>query len=451
MTVIELGEMGAAGPEPERRPDGPVLNPRAWRRWAAGGMALLCALVLAASARPEPPMVRQLWEITLGTDYQTTMREDGIFVHQRTGVGAPEIVVYDPSTGAVRWRREFGKVPTYLPMGAESGVVLASSDEQYLEVLLDDGTKGTAVYGGRTTALDSATGAELWSHSGEVQISMPGTVLLGERTADNNLSSLRLVRARDGSTVWQRATPGAHQATIEQDGPEARHIALSDRVGNVTVLRYADGAQLAQARLPWVRSLPNIDTGTYLATAGGLLLVGYQRSTSSEIAAYRIASLERIWSFDASVYAYPQECGPVICVESNNVTHGLDPRDGRSVWTLPGYSSAYRIAGDRLIASTNRPDRTDQVLIDPATGTRVSDVVRGWPLFTGPDRSVIYLLNHFYTPNSATSSVSRLDPRTGRSVRIGVVTDVDGHQCNLTGGRYLACEWGGRISVTTFG
>ena len=53
MTVIELGEVGAAGPEPERQPAGAEFNPRHWRRWASGGVVLLCLVVLAASGLDE--------------------------------------------------------------------------------------------------------------------------------------------------------------------------------------------------------------------------------------------------------------------------------------------------------------------------------------------------------------------------------------------------------------
>jgi outer membrane protein assembly factor BamB len=449
MTVIELGEVGAAGPEPEPRPAGPEFNPRSWRRWAAGLVGLLCLVLLGASGLPGPPMVHRVWETSLGSGYQLTVRADGVYVHQY-GAESPKLIAFDLATGAQRWSREFGDVLTYLPHGAESGLLLASGDEKSVEVEFDDGSTGTHIYGGTTTALDAADGRELWRRPGEVQTTTNGTVLLGERTAEGGLSSIRLVRARDGTVVWEQRTPGTQMVTVQEDRHQAERIVLSDHSGNLTVLRYADGALVKRGRVPWVRQQPSTAMESYVAIANGLVLVVLQQSTTSRIFAYRIDTLDRVWEETGTAYAYPNECGPLICLAETDGVHGLDPLTGRRQWSLPGYSGAWQVSENRLLATNHGAEAQDHILIDPATGEHIGEPVHGWVPSVTYGQDSLVLLNRLIGEGDPVDSVSRLDVETGRVVRTGQVTAFDAGRCSAVAG-YLACEWAGELTVTTFG
>ncbi|MFC7527686.1 PQQ-binding-like beta-propeller repeat protein [Actinoplanes sp. GCM10030250] len=449
MSVIELGEVGAAGQEPESHSAGPWFNPRLWRRWAAAGVVLLCVLVLGASGRPVPPLVHRVWDAELGISYQTTVREDGIFVYQLKVDGA-ELISYEPATGAVRWKRGLDGAPSYLAQGIEAGLLLISGDEEYAEIELEDGGQGTIVYAGATTAIDARTGEQLWKQPGEVQVTAPDTVLLGERTRTGDLSSIRVVRARDGSDVWKRTVAGAEQASVQQDGPRPSRIVTADAHGNVTVLRYDDGAIVTRRRLPWSPPRPSAGTFSYLTIANDLAIVVSQDNLESGITAYRIDNLQEVWQTRGTSYAFPQDCGPVLCLAENTAVYGIDPLTGRRLWNLPGRGSVVQVADNRLLASTAGPEPAHQVLLEPATGKPVGAGAPGSPLSSALGQEAIILVNRFYTAGASTSSVTRMDVQTGRLTRIGMAEDVDTGQCG-TSGHYLACDWSGRLVVTTFG
>ncbi|MEV6298446.1 PQQ-binding-like beta-propeller repeat protein [Actinoplanes sp. NPDC051861] len=449
MTVIELGEIGAAGPEPEHHSARSEFSPRSWRRWAASAVALSCVLLLGASGLPDPPTVRHVWEVRLGTEYQTTVRSDGVYVHQREGLETT-VTRYELATGDVLWKRKFGQYPSYLAQGTEAGLLLLSGDEKYVEVDLEDGAKATVVYDGTTTAIDADTGDELWRQPGEVQNTAADTVLLADRTKKGDLSAIRVVGARDGGTVWQRRVPGAEQLTIQLDGAQPVRVVASDPTGRVTVLRYSDGAVLAEKRIPWTRSRPNDGVFTYLTVANGLLMVVRQEAYASKLAAYRVDTMEEVWSIDAAPYSYPQDCGPVLCVSETSVVHGVDPSSGRRVWDLPGRGNVMLVAPDRLLASTSGPDTPHHILADPATGAPIGSGGPGQPMPSPYGVDAVYMTNRIFGEGAAISSVDRLDLRTGRMTRIGAADGIEAGQCG-TAGHYMGCDWGGRLVVTTFG
>ncbi|MBG0561884.1 outer membrane protein assembly factor BamB family protein [Actinoplanes aureus] len=447
MSVIELGDVSSAAPGPERRETGPEFDPRSWRRVAAAGVVILCLLVFAASGRPGAPMVRQVWQIRPPTDYAMTAREDGLFVSQRSDHGT-ELVAYDLATGAARWRLPTEGEPGHIIGGEEAGMLLIPGDEKLEDIRLDDDTLGVVAYGGSTTAVDSRAGYRLWRQTGEVLHEQSDTLLLGERNRNSDITSIRLIEARTGTTIWQRAVTGVRHVVVPLSAPG--RIVTADDLGNLTARRYDDGTVLAERRVPWIPSRPDSGLDMFLAEANGLLLATRNTREKSEITAYRLDALDQLWRIETSAYAWTQGCGPVLCVSESKALTALEPLTGRPVWRLPDYSGVIPVAEDRLLAATPGQEPEHQILVDPATGRQIGPGGAGWPLYGSVDDDSLLLLHRIIGTGTAYSGVSELDLKTGRIYRIGAIDGFDGPQCG-SAGRFMACDHAGRVVVTAFG
>ncbi|MEU4428448.1 PQQ-binding-like beta-propeller repeat protein [Actinoplanes sp. NPDC024001] len=442
MTVIELGDVSSDGPAPPDHRAGSGFSPGTWRRRAAGGVALLCALLLGASARPGTPMVHDVWETRLAADYALTMRQDGLYVHQRHR-DRGELVAYETATGRVRWTRPFDGTPTYMGEGEEAGILLVPGNEKMTEIVLEDGNPGLQLYGGSTTAIDSATGDRLWGLSGEVLDVRRDAVLLGDRTSGGDLSAIRLVRARTGTTVWQRAVAGTHQVVVHGDV-----IVIADADGDTTVLRHATGAVRDRHRLAWTPTRPSDGVETYLSKVNGLLLVNRNDPARAEIAAYRFDTLEQLWRTERSPYAYAQDCGLALCIAESAGVSAVEPLSGRQLWQIRDHSSVAAVTENRVLVSIEGPDQEQHLLVEPTTGRRIGAGGAGWTMSTADSDEGLLLIRR--VGEGTLSSVSHLDLESGRLVRIGAIDGADAPQC-YSAGRYLACDRAGRLVVTAFG
>ena len=449
MTVIELGDVGAPAPGPDGRETGPEFHPRSWRRPASLAVVLLCLLTFTASGRPGTPMVHEVWSIRPSGEFTPTVRADGVFVHQRTR-DETELVAYEPATGAVRWRRAFDGSPAYVGNGEEAGLLLIPADEKVANVRLDDGSPGVVTYGGTTTAVDARTGDLLWRGPGELLDARADTLLLGERARNGDLVSIRLLRSRTGTVVWRRAVDGVEQLVVPPWDPAPSRLVTADGTGHVTVLDYSDGAVLAERPLPWTRSRPSRGVDTYLGAANGLLVVTRNQPERSAVAAYRLDSLDELWQTGARAYPYVQDCGPLLCIAQAAGLVAVEPLTGRQVWRLPGYSGATLVAEDRLLASGPGPEPAEQALLEPATGRRIGTGGAGWPTASPFGAESLVLMHRVFEGERVYSTVSHLDVRTGRLVRIGAIDGVDVPQCS-SAGRYMACDQSGRLVITAFG
>ncbi|WP_328461870.1 PQQ-binding-like beta-propeller repeat protein [Actinoplanes sp. NBC_00393] len=450
MTVIELGDVGAAAPDPEEREKHPEFNPRTWRRVAAIGVTLLCLLVLGASGLPGPPTVREVWSVRPNAGFAMTVRSDGVFVHQPTRDGS-DLVAYDLADGTVQWRLPFDRQPTYMSLGEEAGLLLIPGDEKSKQIKLEDGSTGFVVYGGTTTAIDARTGQELWRGRGEVLDARRDALLFAERGQDSFFSSIWLVRPRDGSIVWRRDVTATEQVTVPQDQSSPDRIVTADSQGKVTVVRYADGKVVHEAELPWSRGTPGFGYSTYLSVTNGLVMtIRQDADRSSLIEAYRLDTLEELWRREASAYAFAQGCGPLLCLSEETAVSTLEPLTGRPVWQQPGYSGIQLVAEDRVLASLPGSASEEQVLLDLTTGRKIGSGATGWPL-QGPavDGSQI-LVRRVLEERRAYSSISHLDLETGRVVRIGEIPNADGPQC-MSARRYMACDQAGELTITAVG
>ena len=465
MTVIELGDVSpTAGDEPPPRPE---FHPRSVRRLVTVGVALLCALVLGASARPGTPTVHQVWSVPISSGDSVTARTDGLYLH-RFQDGRPQITAYETATGAVRWTRRTEGNVSWMYQGEPAGALLLSGDEKFEDVEFDDGSLGQIAYGGSTTALDAATGRWRWRVPGEVQFVTGDTVLLADRDRTGDFERLRLVGARDGAEIWTRALPRQRHLSVQSEDGAPPRIVVADRAGNATALRHSDGAVLAEQDLAWSRAELEHGIDTYLYIVGDLVIVHRNDPASGSITAYRADTLERLWARDTQPYPTTQSCGPVICLSETGRMLGLDPGTGVVRWTVAAGTGAQPISPDRLLISADSGDPPEQFLIDPATGERIGSPVRGWSLEVrpaagprfdatgtpvGPAARRIVVLSRFFTPGALRTAVRHLDVATGRVVLVGEVTtteQVGGDQCDSVLG-YLACRRDDELVVTEVG
>jgi hypothetical protein len=119
-------------------------------------------------------------------------------------------------------------------------------------------------------------------------------------------------------------------------------------------------------------------------------------------------------------------------------------------WTSAASSGAQLVGDHRMLVSADSGDPPDQFLIDPATGTRIGGIVRGWPLRVDPADDKIVTLSRVYAPGPLRTSVRHLDLATGRVTLVGEVATDDqpgGEQCDSIRG-YLACRQDDRLVLT---
>ncbi|WP_045742406.1 PQQ-binding-like beta-propeller repeat protein [Actinoplanes rectilineatus] len=439
MTVIELGEIGEAG---ERRSGS---GPRASRRLLTAGVVLLCALGLGASAgSAEPATVREVWSAPMQPDDWVVARDDGLFAYT-TVDGRARLTAYETATGTVRWARDYPEPLTWLS-GERSGLLLAPEDEQVHTVRYDDGSVGSLMFAAATRALDPRTGADLWRQKGDVQPSGTGGLLLADRDETGGLEKLRRIDPRSGSILWERDLGGSQ---VLAAGSE--HIVTGDRRGRLRLLRYADGSVLSERTVPWQASLPGDSRDTVLLLHGGLLVVGQMRSADGVLTGYRPDTLEKVWETPSGPVGFLAGCGPVICVDAGDALLGLDGATGRSRWVRERLHLAFTIGPDRVLASTASAPRTEQVLLDTATGRRIGGPAPGYPLGLELEKADRLVLFHKVVGATAPLSViSVLDTITGRYVRAGILESVEQGVCNAAG-RHLVCDRDDRLVVLAVG
>ncbi|MEV0898659.1 PQQ-binding-like beta-propeller repeat protein [Actinoplanes sp. NPDC049802] len=448
MTVIELGDVsGVPADSPESAPRA-EFRQGSVRRMALIGLALLCAVLLGASARPVPAGFRQLWSAPFGQNDTMAIRDDVVYVHRDDGGGA-RLTAYAVETGKVLWERDTGTQMSWLHAGQNQEVLLIPGDEQTVEVEFEDGSYGVEIFGGTVTAMDPATGERLWKHPGTLKGSDTGDTVLLHEYDRKNLIAIRLVRARDGSVVWERRLKGAETAMLQLDGTAPAHVVVLGAAGETTVLRYADGVTAAQRRLPWIEQQPTLGRGSSLSTATGLVLVNDNvTQRQGKVTAYRVGTLERAWERETAENPYVQDCGPVLCLGDGTNVVALDPASGAERWRRSGYPGVSPLPDDRVLISGTGED-VQQTLIHAEDGRVIGAGARGYVLHHDREADIM-MLSLSLPPDNSRSVLRRLDLRTGRSVVLGVIPVAGDGFCGGDG-RYVGCRDGDRITITDVG
>jgi hypothetical protein len=352
-----------------------------------------------------------------------------------TPESGPKLTVYDVATGDVRWTSDAKTFTGWLNPDPVNNQLYAPRRTSGLQ-LGDSEVR----FGMDTQAVDAATGMVRWYRSGDELAVTSGEVLLGDRDEQGRITGLHLVRAADGTPVWDRTIPTALNVVVS-DGPAGTaRIVYGTASGEMTILRYADGVPLVTRHLDQppadVRWVPQLLDGR---------LYDIRVGSPTTVTVYQTDTLTPLWRFDATGDVYVQDCGPVLCVNDTHFTSGLDPRTGARRWLLPS-ADAVPIGNGRLMLMS-RDQSSSRSVIDALTA-RVIGTVPITTTIVALDGGGLLALRDLEGPPYRVA-VSRWDPETGRTVLLGAVPG-RADTCQVSG-RRLLCLGSGRLGVTDVG
>jgi outer membrane protein assembly factor BamB len=436
VTIIDLGEVTATEFEPARPPA------RAFRhliRPAVLAVVTLLVLVTAtASALPQPPRgLRPLWDTPLASADTTFLTEDTVYVNRLDDdLDGGTLTAYDVATGTERWTADAGDLSDYPDLATAGGVLLQPFATAEAKI-----AGGTVLFTSTTVALDQATGARLWKRdAGRIHVA-GDMVLLDEHDATGRSTRLRMVRLRDGGTVWSRALTANGAVTASDDA-----VVTVDDHGGVTVLRWADGSVRSNGIVPWTpdRLLEGLSSG--LDITGGVLVVSRSDQRDTTSAVYRLDTLAEVWHSGG----YVSGCETVLCSPEGDDVVGRDPLTGAERWRLPHLTQVYAIGSGRLLAEAPSDD-DGQLLIDAGTGRSLAALGPGQlPWSGGLDGPLLLLRSAFESPLHVT--VIRIDRRTGEQFTLGALDWIgDGNPNCQAEEHYLACPGHDRLHITAVG
>ena len=429
--VIELGELppgSAPEPEPRRRP----LRRADIRRYGLAAAAVLCLLTLAGSIRPGPSGPPELWRMT-APDGQFVLAGDALYVMEPSG--GTTITRYDAGSGRQRWTRTMPRITAWL-----------STDVPGVQMLPEVGQSNLFQTVTETLALDAADGTDLWRQTGEVSATGDGTLLTTEwDPRSERIARLRLIRTRDGTTVWEfrPETPAPGWTTLGPDPRRPDRIVTVTEQGHLEVRRFADGSLVVAGTVPWQVRTGNDDVDfAYVSGTDDLLFVARTANGAQEILAYRADTLERLWQVRSPTGYGMFDCGPVICVGSESGVAAHDPATGRLIWRADGIDWARPLTGGRLLGQSREYGRS--VLIDDRTGRVLQDLGPAQNVLE-PEPGRLLIIGHTRTAPYGTK-LSELDDR-GRLVPRAFIGLISDQGCQAAG-RYLACVApGGELAV----
>ncbi|PRX22137.1 outer membrane protein assembly factor BamB family protein [Actinoplanes italicus] len=422
--MIDLGDLSAPEyPRPDRRP-------RHRYRWRDLGLAFAAALCLVSlhSVPDAGPTLRLLWASPFDRTLIAQAGSGTVYVHRAVGFGG-ELIAHDLATGKIRWT-----IPT-TPDAVTAGWLVVHPEPGL--VLLPTAT-GAVV-------LDATTGATLWQLTGSVEGRTAQTLLIRDG-GDGRASTLRLVGARDGRTIWQRPIGEVRTMRVRTDDERPAVIALDD--GDLTLFRYDDGEILGRSDLPE----SGIDSPQLSFSGDRLLVTGFFDSRVT-VTAHLLDDLAESWRTEIRGWGAVDDCGPVVCVATPAGVSGREPGTGTERWFVPGAQGMSPISDDRLVmfGSSSAADGLPAIsVLDATTGRRLGDEVSGMPSssITGEGRLIVL---HPQGPPIDPTSVYDLDVVTGRRTLLGQVGYEIVNEPYELAGHYLIRQRQGRVQVMSVG
>jgi outer membrane protein assembly factor BamB len=426
MALIDLGDVSApARPWPRPRWTG--------RRWREAGLALAVAVSLATlnAAPAGEPTVRVLWTAPLPPSVVVQADQDTVYTLRAVG-GGGELTAHELSTGQVRWTRP----ATTATVTTGWFSVLAAA--KLLVIPTENGD----------IAVDAVTGGHLWRVRGSVESFTADDVLLVESGERTSSSRLRLVRAGDGATIWQRSLGEVRGTAVQvRDGRPAT-IAVDS--GELGLLRYEDGVTLVSRDLQ--RHGADVQQMVFV---GDQLLVHRHYDDRFTVTGYRMDTLAETWRIETPGDGTVRDCGPVVCLSTSQGVAGIDPGTGARRWLVPGVQDVWPVTGDRVLtAGTRRGPHSDQQplisVIDARTGRRLGSPTAGQPVVSATGDGPLLVLRLRDSPVGPTS-IYDVDPVTGRSSLIGEVDDALLNLPYELVGRHIVRMREGRLQVMAVG
>lgn len=302
-----------------------------------------------------------------------------------------------------------------------------------------------------TVALESGTGRIRWSAAARVTAGGGGTGMVVERifrpgtrydqesgdpgmlyfSADGQphteppvRTEVRGIDLATGEVLWTAGPPGSVTADVVPGDRPAVLVTASDRL---TLHDARTGAVLREAVLP-ERAGSGPSTSDVV---GDVALVGYDAAGLET--GYDTRTLEELWTRDSHAGMDPPSCAGLLCAGSRDETLVLDPRTGRTAWSLSSAADLEAAAGWVLRTDPSTGDPV--ALADPATGVSRTDLT-GWTGVVESFAGHVLLLRRDNPGGGQTFGAVR--PGSPEVRTLGVA-DLDGAEC---GGddRYLVCR-----------
>jgi outer membrane protein assembly factor BamB len=371
-SVIDLGlvtddELDGSSDDPWRHAPSPVT------RWLAVPLAIFGAVILTSSVAPPGPRTEPVLRLAVTrTVAQLSLTEDTLFT-----TGAGRVSAYELSTGQHLWD---AGVPTLIEGGAtpvtSKGVTIITS------------------YGERkVTALDAATGAQLWQLDGlSMGFDDADTIMVSSGGFFNTVGQTEGVRTlsavdrRTGRELWQwQAGPEvsmvrpvtAADAGADSDDQAMRLLVHGDQ-GQVSLVDPASGSSRD------VDALRGTDVSN-AAFVGSLLVVSDRARTW----ALDRQTLRLRWVSADGIDWLAARCGRLLCGYAGDGGIAVDPATGAVRWR----SGQFTVIGDgtRVVAVDRRDGRAGTpVVLDSETGQPVADLT-GWDVWdhVGPHSVLI--------------------------------------------------------------
>ncbi|WP_432904927.1 PQQ-binding-like beta-propeller repeat protein [Micromonospora matsumotoense] len=354
MTVIDLGELRDAEPEPP----GPA--PRAVGRPLRLAAVLAFTLLVLTAAAPVEHRAAFVLPASLGT---SVLLHDGeVFLHAPTGdptapgrLSAWTIPTSPRARPVRRWQ-------VSVPVTSGSGTLRRHGD-----LLLVTGTAGGPDGAYRTFAYDRETGRLRWQRTGGGESA--GVDVLFSELGPEGPMTVHSVDPSTGRTRWSASmSPAATLYRTAADGVD--RIVTVKPPGPVEVWDARRGVRLHRAQLDHEGTPSN--TGFEIV---GDLLLAVQANTG-RLTGYGLDGLDRRWEVPLTTPVFFTPCGSLLCAlgEAGGV-RALDPATGRTVWQDARWGFDSEVYGGRVAASSlGGGGWHPLVVLDVASGRQVADL-----------------------------------------------------------------------------
>jgi outer membrane protein assembly factor BamB len=406
MVIIDLGVMSEEPPEPPPR----RVPPRSRRIVALLACLVLAGGLLAASGPAGdgvPPGVRVP---SVDTDSYFV---DGDRLYVVEGAGTSEsqsLVAYTAPGGERLWQQ------TMEPRLAAVGV---RDLGEVVLVVLRGGENDQ-----RSVALEPDTGETRWSHDGGWPMATgAGTAVFGRENGEPDTPVLwEAVRITDGERLWWHEFPPLSYGAPLTEGSGLVLMTLPDQT--IQVWDMIAHRMVSSARPP---------DGAGISVDADRALAIVARLGRTDVVAYALPGLERLWEREFTSGLQLSMCGPeVLCAgpDAQDSVRVLDPGTGEVLWENAAYSWMIRAGPVLLGAGTQGPGASTGtgplLAADVRTGRLIKDFGRWELIDLGPlrhDDDTVVVAD--FDSETATAIIAELD-LTAMTLRVLVqARDID--------------------------